>query len=162
MDQVQSVGVLFVCLGNICRSPTSEGVFRQLIKDADLRIQFDVDSAGTAGYHIGEPPDPRAIEVASGRGVNLESFRARLLCHSDFQRFDYIIAMDSSNLRDINQLAPGNYSGQIALFMDYAENWHENEVPDPYYGGNSGFERVLDMIEDASTGLLRTIKSAHS
>ena len=161
MNQVQNVGVLFVCLGNICRSPTCEGVFRQLIKDEKLRIQFDIDSAGTGGYHIGEPPDSRAIDVAHGRGVNLESFRARLLSRSDFQRFDYIIAMDRNNLRDINKLAPENYPGQITLFMDYAENWHENEVPDPYYGGSGGFERVLDMIEDASIGLLQAIKSAH-
>ena len=153
-----STGVLFVCLGNICRSPTSEGIFRQLAEQQVPDLDVRVDSAGTASYHIGQPPDHRAIMAAARRGIEIASLRARRVSRQDFDSFDFIIGMDIHNYQDLLSMAPPNYPGKVGLFMDFAANWQEREVPDPYYGGDNGFERVLDMIEDAAAGLLDEIK----
>lgn len=158
ISKPDSVGVLFVCLGNICRSPTSEGVFRKLVTEENLDVEVFVDSAGTAGFHKGSRPDRRAMNAAARRGIDLSMLRARRITQSDFSKFDYIIGMDVMNYSDLNVMVPNNYRGRIALFMEFADGWQENEIPDPYYGGPTGFERVLDMIEDASKGLLREIK----
>ena len=161
MIQESDLGVLFVCLGNICRSPTSEGVFRQRLAESGLVFKVKIDSAGTAGYHIGQPPDSRAITAAAKRGINLKDLRARRISQSDFDTFNYIIAMDHQNHSDLKYFAPTKYSGRICLFMDFAENWKESEIPDPYYGGVHGFERVFDMIDDASAGLINDIKKTY-
>jgi protein-tyrosine phosphatase len=153
-----STGVLFVCLGNICRSPTSEGIFRQLAKQEVPDLDVRVDSAGTASYHIGQPPDHRAIMAAARRGIEIANLRARRVSRQDFDSFDFIIGMDIHNYQDLLSMAPLSYPGKVCLFMDFAANWQEREVPDPYYGGDNGFERVLDMIEDAATGLLDEIR----
>ena len=149
-----STGVLFVCLGNICRSPTSEGIFRNLTEQEFPKLNVRVDSAGTASYHIGQPPDHRAITAAARRGIEISNLRARRVSLQDFESFDFIVGMDNYNYQDLLSMAPPNYSGKVCLFMDFAANWQEREVPDPYYGGDNGFERVLDMIEDAAAGLL--------
>lgn len=155
----KNVSVLFVCLGNICRSPTSEGVFRRTaareLKDMDVYI----DSAGTANYHVGQGPDRRAIKAAKRRGVDISRLRARRVSREDYDVFDYIIAMDRQNLSDLLYWAPPDYEGQICLFLDYASHYRETEVPDPYYLGGGAFDRVLDMVEDASQGLVEDIRN---
>ena len=153
-----TVSVLFVCLGNICRSPTSEGVFRKLVEQEELDFGVEVDSAGTAGYHIGHPPDRRATVAAAKRDIRIAHLRARKTNAQDMEVFDYIIAMDRMNYQDLVWLAPRHARHKVRLFMDFAHDWPDDEVPDPYYGGVSGFERVLDMIEDASLGLIQEIK----
>lgn len=155
------VKVLFVCLGNICRSPTAEGVFRTLLIREGLESVVAVDSAGTHAYHVGSAPDARAQEAARRRGVDLSSFRGRQVEPSDFREFDYILAMDADNHGNLRTIA-GEHHHKLRLFMEYADNFEENEVPDPYYGGDNGFERVLDMIENASEGLLRELRRVHS
>ncbi len=152
------VNVLFICLGNICRSPTSEGVFQKLVDAHQLPIDFKVDSAGTANYHVGHPPDRRATAAASKRGVHIEQLRARRVHPNDIEIFDYIIAMDRMNYEDLKHIAPRDSHYKIRMFMEFATEWSNEEVPDPYYGGDRGFEDVLDMIEDASQGLLNEIK----
>ncbi len=154
----KQVNVLFVCLGNICRSPTSEGVFRSLVESRALDFEIQVDSAGTAGYHIGQAPDSRAIDAAAKRGVSISHLRARRLNRLDYEKFDYIIGMDLFNYQDLVSMAPLDYKGQVCLFMDFASDWDTREIPDPYYGGYDGFERVLDMIEAASLGLIEDIR----
>jgi len=148
------VNVLFVCLGNICRSPTAEGVFRHWIDKAGLDLAVHVDSAGTGNYHIGCPPDSRAIQAAEKRNIDIRLLRARQVRASDFAEFDYIIAMDRQNHDDLMWLAPPDQRGRICLFLDFASRGQDREIPDPYYGGPMGFERVLDMIDDASKGLM--------
>ena len=152
------VSVLFVCLGNICRSPTSEGVFRNLVESQALDFEIHVDSAGTAGYHIGQPPDSRAIAAAAKRGVSISHLRARRLNRRDYEKFDYIIGMDLFNYQDLVSMAPRDYKGKVCLFMDFASDRDLQEIPDPYYGGHDGFERVLDMIEAACLGLIEDIR----
>ncbi|MGH1462229.1 MAG: low molecular weight protein-tyrosine-phosphatase [Neptuniibacter sp.] len=149
--------VLFVCLGNICRSPTAHGVFQAMVNEQGLDSQIFVDSAGTAAYHIGNAPDHRSTQVALSRGYDLADLRARQAVEDDFHRFDYIMAMDHSNLNNLKSLMPVNYTGHLNLFLDYTD-MPESEVPDPYYGGDSGFEHVLDLVESASRGLLEQIK----
>ena len=158
----ERVSVLFVCLGNICRSPTSEGVFRSVAENQNLDFELLVDSAGTAGYHIGHPPDSRAIRAANRRGVDLTNLRARRVTHQDYEKFDYIIGMDRWNYDDLKEMAPSDYKGRVCLFMEFASGWDNDEIPDPYYGGPNGFEQVLDMVENASAGLLEDIKKARS
>ena len=153
--------VLFVCLGNICRSPTCEGVFRNLVEQQQLTIDILVDSAGTGNYHIGQPPDRRAIAAAAQRDIEIGGLRARQVMPVDFERFDYIIAMDKDNVHDLEAIAPPGASGKIRLFMEFAKNRHSPNIPDPYYGGRSGFDRALDMIEDASSGLLADIRRVY-
>jgi protein-tyrosine phosphatase len=145
--------ILFVCLGNICRSPSAEGVFASRLQQSALAQQVQIDSAGTGGYHTGEPPDRRATAAALKRGYDLRAQRARAVADEDFSRFDLILAMDQSNLDNLRARAPTNAKAQLGLFMAFAPGWPA-EVPDPYYGGDDGFEQVLDMLEAASTGLL--------
>ncbi|ARN76486.1 phosphotyrosine protein phosphatase [Oceanicoccus sagamiensis] len=152
-----SVKVLFVCLGNICRSPTAQGVFEQLVTDHQLSNIITTDSAGTAAWHIGKQPDSRSIAAAARRGCDLTGLRARQVSRSDFDQFDYILAMDSSNLADLQALCPADYRGELALFLDYGDSDIE-AVPDPYYGDGDGFEQVLDLVEQASAGLLASIQ----
>jgi len=151
--------VVFVCTGNICRSPTAEGVFRKLAADAGLAERILVDSAGTHGYHVGEPPDPRTREAAARRGYDLSPLRARKFERRDFERFDLVLAMDRDNQAILARLAQPSRGHKLRMMMEFARNFGEIEVPDPYYGGPLGFERVLDMLEDASRGLLEMLRN---
>ncbi len=153
---MKTTSILFVCLGNICRSPTAEAVFRQMAKTQNLNIE--IDSAGTGAWHVGNPPDRRMQKAAKKRNYDLSDLRARQIKKEDCQYYDYIIAMDDDNLRNIKSLCQ-NSKAKIKLFLDYA-NSQESEVPDPYYGGKDGFDIVIDLIEDASQGLLAEIKTA--
>ena len=155
------VRVLFVCLGNICRSPTAQGVFEKLIADEGLQHMVEIDSCGTGAWHIGEPPDERTQKAAKQRGYDLSHLRARKLVDEDFQRFDYILSMDTRNLADVIKRAPYDYGGVIKLFLDYSEERNIIEVPDPYYGGDEGFERVFNIVEGACHGLLKELKEKH-
>ncbi len=144
-------------MGNICRSPTAEGVFRHVVGQAGLAAQFLIDSAGTHAYHVGSPPDRRAIEAAARRGFPLQDLRARRIEAEDFRVYDRILAMDLDNLALLREQAEPEHHEKIRLFLDYSE-MRESEVPDPYYGGPVGFERVLDMVEIASRGLLEAFR----
>lgn len=155
------VNVLFVCLGNICRSPTAEGVFRQTVTQAGLADKIHIDSAGTSGWHIGEPPDTRAQQAAKRRGIDLSTLQGRKVESNDFKAFDYILAMDSRNQADLLAQAPAGGSERVHMLLSFAPERPEREVPDPYYGGDDGFEAVLDMIEAASQGLLEDIRVKH-
>ena len=139
--------VLFVCLGNICRSPTAHGVFEHWVAKRGLADQITVDSSGTGGWHLGQAPDSRSTAAAAKRGYDLSALRARQLSREDFFRFDYILAMDRSNLADLQAVAPADYAGELALFLSYANNGTREEVPDPYYGSGDGFTAVLDLVE---------------
>lgn len=151
--------VLFVCLGNICRSPTAEGVFRAVVEKEGLSDFVEIDSAGTSDWHVGRGPDERTVRAAASRGYDLSSLRGRQAEAADFAKFDFVLAMDSSNLNDLKQLKPDGYSGYLGLFLDFAQSFELADVPDPYYGGEEGFNFVLDLVEDACRGLLRHIKS---
>ena len=155
-----SVKVLFVCMGNICRSPTAHGVFQTMVDEQGLADRSLVDSAGTHGYHIGTPPDPRSQATARGRGVDLSGLRARRFISEDFAAFDYLLAMDRDNLADMLAIKPDHASGNAALMLDYSDNYDQREIPDPYFG-NDGFDLVFDMVEDAARGLLRQIRERH-
>lgn len=146
--------ILFVCMGNICRSPTAEGVFRRLVAERAPSEEIEVDSAGTHDYHVGDPPDPRAIAAAARRGVDLRQLRARSVRDEDFERFDLIIAMDRLNREALLDRSPAPFRERIRLFMEFAGGREIEDVPDPYYGGAPGFERVLDLAEEAAAGLL--------
>lgn len=150
---MKSQKVLFVCLGNICRSPTAHGVFEQLVEQRALAQRIAVDSAGTANWHAGKAPDSRSMQAARKRGYELNALRARQVRVQDFDEFDVILAMDNNNLQDLRELCPSHFKGHLGLFLDFAKDG-EAEVPDPYHGGEEGFERVLDLVEDASEGLL--------
>lgn len=151
-----SVRVLFVCMGNICRSPTAHAVFREQVRVAGLADDIAIDSAGTHAYHIGNPPDRRATETAAGRGFDMSDLRARQVDHADYFSFDYIVAMDRDNLRLLKADCPADQLGRLSLMLDWATGWGE-EVPDPYYGGDESFEQVFDMLTDACQALLRHI-----
>lgn len=153
-----SYRVLLVCMGNICRSPTAEGVLRYFIKINKLGDKVEVDSAATHGYHVGEAPDSRTQRAAAVRGYNLSQLRARKVARQDLDYFDLILAMDKSNLDNLRRMATPEQQERMHLFMDYARNFDDDEVPDPYYGLGHGFDLVLDMVEDASLGLLEEIK----
>lgn len=155
------VRVLFVCLGNICRSPSAEAMLRHLAAHQGVSNRLQVDSAGTAAYHLGEPPDPRMCEAALRRGLDLSGLRARQVEGKDFQRFEYILAMDAENLEALQALRPGGFQGHLGLFLGFAPECGEGSVPDPYYGGMAGFERVLDLLETASAGLLAHVRERH-
>ncbi|MGB5405295.1 MAG: low molecular weight protein-tyrosine-phosphatase [Thiogranum sp.] len=158
MSENQRVTVLFVCMGNICRSPTAQGVFESLLEEARLGEHIDVDSAGTHAYHIGKRPDERATQAAAGRGIDLSRQRARRVEAADFARFDYVLAMDRSNLDDLLAICPQQHQDKIKLFLEFTEDLSQREVPDPYYGGNQGFERVLDLIEMGASALLEDVR----
>jgi protein-tyrosine phosphatase len=161
MKNKEKVSVLFVCMGNICRSPTAEAVFRHYVENAGLSESIVIDSAGTHDYHIGHAPDVRAQHAAGQRGYDMSGLRGRQVESLDFERFDYILAMDRANLAILQYLAPRGHKRQLGLFLDYARHKSEREVPDPYYGGEQGFESVLDMVEDAAQGLLQHIRQTH-
>ncbi|MDH5600319.1 MAG: low molecular weight phosphotyrosine protein phosphatase [Gammaproteobacteria bacterium] len=154
---MKKVKVLFVCLGNICRSPTAEGVFRHLVQQEGHSDWITTDSAGTHAYHIGEQPDRRAQQTARTRGIDLSDLRGRQAITSDFHEFDYILAMDEDNYQDLQGLCPRGLENKLNLFLDFSDDYSETQVPDPYYGGEQGFEHVFDMVESASRGLLDKI-----
>ncbi|MDP2835125.1 MAG: low molecular weight protein-tyrosine-phosphatase [Pseudomonadota bacterium] len=149
--------VLFVCMGNICRSPTAEGVFRDKAKKAGWEKQIEIDSAGTHGFHVGSTPDARAQKTALSRGYDLSSLRGRQVSDQDFASFDYVLAMDRDNLHNLQQRCPEQYKHKVRLYLAFSSRFPNLNVPDPYYGGGKGFEQVLDMVEDAAEGLLREI-----
>ncbi len=159
MTRKPTVSVLFVCMGNICRSPTAEGVFRHFVQEAGLVDRIKIDSAGTHAYHTNEPADRRASVAAERRGYSLANMRARRVSEEDFDEFDFIIAMDQLNHVTLVDQADAEYHDKIHLFLEFASG-PEDDVPDPYYGGAKGFERVLDLVEDASRGLLETLKES--
>ena len=150
--------ILFVCLGNICRSPTAEAVLRALAAREAPELDLEVDSAGTAGYHVGEPPDPRTRQAAARRGYDLGSLRARVVEPADFERFELILAMDSENLSVLRGRAPAAAHERLRLFLEFAPEGSADDVPDPYYGGPNGFEEVLDLVEAAARGLLAHLR----
>ena len=156
MSSEKPISVLFICMGNICRSPTAEGVFRHLAEEAGVADRLTIDSAGTHAYHVGEPPDRRARAAAERRGMSLDGIRARRVRAEDFECFDIIAVMDEDNLTHLRAEAPEEHRDKLRLFLEYADG-AEREVPDPYYGGAAGFERVLDLVEAASKGLLAAL-----
>ncbi len=153
----EPVRVLFVCLGNICRSPSAEGVFRTLAESSDLAGRIQIDSCGTGSWHVGKPPDPRAQAAAARRGIDISGLRARQLEAVDLDRFDYVLVMDRQNLADVRDIWHQNGGTEPVLFLQYGCSGQE-EVPDPYYGGEDGFEQVLDLIHQAGEGLLSDIR----
>lgn len=155
---MEKIKVLFVCMGNICRSPTAEGVFNKIIREQQLEDRFVVDSAGTHAYHVGEAPDLRAQRAAQERDVELQHIRARRFVMGDFSDFDYILVMDEDNYETLIQACPEEVAHKIRFFLEYAPHLPVREVPDPYYGGKYGFERVIDLVEEAAIGFLETLK----
>lgn len=149
--------ILFCCMGNICRSPTAEAVFRKMLEERGLEEKVLVDSAGTHGYHLGEAPDPRTQRAAASRGYDLSGLRARKVVAEDIEFFDLILAMDRTNLEALRRICPAERHYRLKLFMNYARNFDDDEVPDPYYGLGHGFDLVLDMVEDAAEGLLDNV-----
>jgi protein-tyrosine phosphatase len=157
---MKKIKVLFVCMGNICRSPTAEGVFTHQVNQLQLQDRFLIDSAGTHAYHVGEAPDLRAQKAARDRGVELKHLRARKVIFGDFADYDYLLVMDDDNYHIVNQACPEHFKHKIHYFLDFASNLSTRQVPDPYYGGNQGFDRVLDMIENAAEGFLTHLQQA--
>ncbi len=152
------IKVLFVCLGNICRSPTAQGIFQQKVKEAGLENEIYIESAGTGAWHIGKAPDSRTLEAASKRGYDFSEQRARQIDLKDFENFDYVLVMDKVNLSELRQMTPSNFTGRLDLFLSYGSRSDYTEVPDPYYGGDQGFDLVLDLVEDAAEGLLAQLQ----
>jgi protein-tyrosine phosphatase len=144
-------------MGNICRSPTAEGVVRARVERTGLLADVEIDSAGTHDYHVGKAPDERARKAAAARGYDLSALRARRVAELDFVRFDRILAMDRDNLDQLRQVCPAEHRHKLGLFLEYSRNFGEREVPDPYYGGAEGFEHVLDLVEDAANGLIESL-----
>jgi protein-tyrosine phosphatase len=158
---MKRISILFVCMGNICRSPTAHGVFRRLVEEAGYGDVIHIESAGTHAYHVGEAPDRRTQQAARSRGVELADLRARQVEAADFDLFDYILAMDRDNYRILEALSPPHASRKLGMFLDFAPHLGVAEVPDPYYGGATGFEQVLDLVEAAAGGLLQTLRQRH-
>lgn len=158
MSSNEIVRVLFVCMGNICRSPLAHGLFEQMVREAGLAEKILVDSAGTHAYHVGQPPDLRSQETARRRGVDLSGQRARRVSEKDFEDFDYVLAMDKDNYLMLEEICPPGCESKLRLFLEFAPELPETEVPDPYYGGASGFERVYDLVDMAARGLLKEIQ----
>ena len=161
MSPGQSIKVIFVCMGNICRSPTAHGVFQAMVDEQGLAGVIKVESAGTHGYHIGSAPDQRSQTCALKYDVDLSSLRARQFFSKDFNEFTYVIGMDKDNLRDMLAVKPVEYSATVNLLLEFSDKYSQDEIPDPYYG-DDGFDLVFDMIKDASVGLLRHIRQKHS
>jgi len=157
MVSMEPYSILFCCTGNICRSPTAEAMLAKKVADAGLIGRIRVDSAGTHGYHVGEPPDSRSRAAAKARGYDLSKLRARSLEREDFNRFDLVLAMDQANRAFLAQLCPPASIGKLKMVMQYARYHKVREVPDPYSGGPADFEMVLDMLEDATAGLLQSL-----
>ena len=157
MQQEAKVKILFVCMGNICRSPLAEGVFRKAAEQADVINHIQIDSAGTHAYHVGELPDPRSMSIATAYDIDLSYQRARRVADTDFEHFDYILAMDQDNYRHLYDNSPEPFRSRIQLFLNFAPHLGLQDVPDPYYGGSFGFERVLDLVTEASEGLLEKL-----
>ncbi len=157
----KKIHVLFVCMGNICRSPTAEGVFRALVVKNNYSEFILTDSAGTHAYHVGEPPDGRSQSTAITRGIDLSDLRARRAVKEDFDKFDYVLAMDMDNFQILKSLCPSQHVDKLKLFLDFTTDYDDTEVPDPYYGGERGFEYVFDLVESASNGLLSDIKTRY-
>ncbi|SCZ67786.1 low molecular weight protein-tyrosine-phosphatase [Thiohalomonas denitrificans] len=155
------VKVLFVCMGNICRSPVAHGLFQHLLEQEGLAEQVHVDSAGTHAYHIGEQPDPRSQDTARRRGIDISTQRARKVCAEDFDEFDYVLAMDRGNYQMLADICPAGSEEKLSMFLSFDTDLQEIEVPDPYYGGPGGFERVFDLVEAAARGLLADIRKRH-
>ena len=158
MAKPEAFRILFICMGNICRSPTVEGLFRNMVKDAGLAAHVKVDSAATHNYHVGESPDPRAQAAAKKRGIDLSAIRARQITREDFINYDLILAMDWDNHAFLQQMAPRQYHHKIKLLMSFATEHESAVVPDPYYGGPEGFETVLDYVEDAAANLIDFVR----
>ncbi|GHF93434.1 low molecular weight protein-tyrosine-phosphatase [Thalassotalea marina] len=154
LSQVSSI--LFICMGNICRSPTAEAVFRQ--KSEKKGLDLHIDSAGTIGSHAREKPDHRAQKAGVARGYNFDKIKARKVTEQDFSQFDLILAMDEQNIKDLKKVAPKEHLHKVHLFLEFANSFSDTEVPDPYYGGAKGFQYVLDLVEDASDGLIEKLK----
>jgi len=154
------IRVLFVCLGNICRSPTAEGIFRDLVENAGLQDAVEVDSAGTSDWHIGGAPDQRGQAVARSRGIELGQLKARQVCPDDFKEFDYVIAMDSSNHKNLSTLCPAGHEPRLRMCLSFVPNSPISDVPDPYY--DDGFDHVFELLEAAGQGLLSEIRAAHN
>jgi len=150
--------ILFVCMGNICRSPTAEAVFRHLVAHEAADLPLEIDSAGTHDYHVGQAPDRRAQSAARRRGIELSGLRARIVEDADFERFDLILAMDEQNRSELIARAPAASHARIRLVMEFAPNAYAREIPDPYYGGETGFEDVLDLLHEAAIGLLADLR----
>lgn len=163
MHEDGRVGVLFVCTGNICRSPTAQGQFEKLINERRIAHRFHVDSVGIEDYHIGAAPDSRSIRAAKARNIELAHLQARQLSPEDYARFDYLLAMDNGHLRHLRRYLPAGLVNppKLALLLDYATGFEGQDVPDPYYGGPLDFERVLDLVEAGSEGLYKAISDAH-
>lgn len=157
MKNTKNISVLFVCMGNICRSPTAEGVFRNLIQQEGHGDWITTDSAGTHAYHIGEQPDRRSQQTARSRGIDLSDLRARKAVTNDFNQFDYVLAMDDDNYQLLEEICPAGLEEKLSLFLDFSKEYPETQVPDPYYGGDKGFEHVFDLVDSASRGLLEDI-----
>lgn len=155
------IRVVFVCMGNICRSPTAHGVFRHKIEALGLADQVDVDSAGTHGFHLGSPPDRRAMATLADRGIDVADLRSRQITLSDFTIFDYVLAMDEANYRHLRSLAPESTKGRVHRLMDFAPEANTLEVPDPYYGGALGFEKVFELVDAGTEGFIRHLKARH-
>lgn len=159
MDQQDTSSILLVCMGNICRSPTAEGVLRDKLEAAGLLDRVRLDSAGTHDYHVGKAPDRRAQDAARSRGYDLSSLRARQVSRRDFNEFDLILAMDQDNYQSLLQVCPESQQHKVRLFLSFSGQYANQEVPDPYYGGSQGFDHVLDMVEDAAEGLIATLRN---
>lgn len=153
-----TISVLFVCLGNICRSPTAEVVFRDRVRAAGLEEHILIDSAGTGDWHIGRAPDPRTQEAAGVRGYDMSSLRARQVTVADFKKYDVMLAMDDTNLADLQAMQPADATLTLKRFLDYAPHSGQREVPDPYYGGEDGFAEVLNLVEEGAEGLLAALR----
>ena len=153
------IRVLMVCLGNICRSPTAEAMLRRKVREAGLDDRIEVDSAGTADYHVGSPPDRRAVKHGEQRGLKMQRLRGRQVGREDFDRFDFIFAMDEDNLAELERIRPPAARAKLALLMSYAPHAGSRIVPDPYYGSANGFEAVLDLVEAAADGFIASVLS---
>ena len=162
VTKLNKIAICFVCMGNICRSPTAEGVFRYKARLAGVEEKLHITSAGTHGYHIGSSPDKRSASVALTRGYDLSTIKSRRVEQKDFTIFDYILPMDKENFAYLKALKPVEAKATLKLFMDFSKNYDERNVPDPYFGGNKGFELVLDMIEDAADGFIEYLIKSHT